>query len=372
MSTGGMPSVALKRVETLIKEHDVYVIEYRQIAWSFVVQRDKMISLLGNKFISLGNVWDEKEEIRDHFQKIIEKINPDIIHMEEIPEKFIFGIRKEHAEWLYRKDRPYKIIETTHTSTFDVNNKIYFPDKFLFASKYSQKEYSKFNIPSVVVEYPVEKLEKNKGQSMKLLNFNPDYFHVLNVGLFTRDKNQGYVFDIAKKLEEYKIQFHFVGNQAENFSDYWKPLVEKKLSNCFIYGERNDVDTFYQASDLLIHPSILELNPLAVKEATSYDLPVYLNNLPTYLDTYDNYKNIKYLSMNVDTDSQLILDTFNIKNKTDNISFKNLLISEYKNILNEEKIIEPKKFDEYLEYNINFVDGARVEILGQKKLDFGV
>ena len=58
-STGGQPMVALKRIESLIKEHDVYVIEYRQIAWSFVVQRNKMIKLLGDKFISLGNVWGD-------------------------------------------------------------------------------------------------------------------------------------------------------------------------------------------------------------------------------------------------------------------------------------------------------------------------
>jgi hypothetical protein len=96
LSTGGMPQVALKRVENLINFHDLYLIEYREIAWSFVVQRNKIKNLLGDKFISLG--WIDKEEIRDHFQEIIERINPDIIHMEEIPEKFIFGMRKEHAE----------------------------------------------------------------------------------------------------------------------------------------------------------------------------------------------------------------------------------------------------------------------------------
>ena len=364
--------VALKRIESLIKEHDVYVIEYRQIAWSFVVQRNKMIKLLGDKFISLGNVWGDNEDIRDKFTEIVEKINPDIIHIEEIPEKFIFGMRPEHADWLYRKDRQYKIVETTHTSTFDTNQKIYFPDKFMFVSKYSEKEYEKFNIPSSVVEYPVEKLERNQGLAIRNLNFNPDYFHILNVGLFTRDKNQGYLFDIAKKLEDYKIHFHFVGNQAENFSDYWRPLIEKKLDNCFIYGERIDVDTFYQASDILIHSSILELNPLTIKEATSYNLPIYLNNLSTYLDMYDNYKNIKYLTMNVDRDSQRILDNFNIKRKDDNKSFKKSLIEEYQSLLSKEKLELEKDKENQIEYNITFIDGARVEILGKKELNFDI
>lgn len=369
-STGGQPQVALKRVEALIKQnHDVYVIEYRQIAWSFVVQRDKLIKILGDKFISLGNVWGDGEEIRDKFIEIIKNINPEIIHIEEIPEKFIFGMREEHINWLYRTDRTYKIVETTHTSTFNVNEKKYFPDKFMFVSPYSMLEYAKFGIPMSVVEYPIEKLEKNKSQAIKNLNLDPNYFHILNVGLFTRDKNQGYVFDLANKLVDYKIHFHFVGNQADNFSDYWKPLMERKLDNCFIHGERNDVDEFYQASDLVIHPSILELNPLAIKEATSYDLPVYLNNLPTYVNMYDSYKNVKYLNMSVEKDVQSILNNFNIKKRNDNSSFGDLLIDEYKTVINSNFKSDP---NDYLEYNISFIDGAKVEILGRTKLEFGI
>ena len=370
LSTGGMPQVALKRVESLIKEgHDVYLIEYRQIAWSFVVQRDKINKILNDKFISLGNIWGDKEQFRDKFQEIIEKINPDVIHMEEIPEIFNYGdIRKEHADWLYRKDRPYKVFETTHTSTFNVDDKIYFPDKFIFVSSYNQKQYSKFDVPSSVVEYPIEKLEINKGLSIKTLEFNPDYFHILNVGLFNSNKNQGYVFDIAKKLKDYKIHFHFVGNQADNFEWYWKPLLDNKLNNCFVHGERNDVDIFYQASDLVIHPSLLELNPLTIKEATSYNLPVYLNNLNTYDNMYDSYKNIKYLYMNIEKDAQMILDNFNIRKDNDK-SFGELLTNEYKDILGDTFKDNNKN---YLEYNISFVDGARIEILGKNKVDFDV
>ena len=51
----------------------------------------------------------------------------------------------------------------------------------------------------------MEKLAKNKSQSMRILNFNPDCFHILNVGLFTKDKNQGYVFDMARKLKGINI-----------------------------------------------------------------------------------------------------------------------------------------------------------------------
>jgi autotransporter strand-loop-strand O-heptosyltransferase len=380
LSTGGMPQVALKRVESLLNKHDVYVIEYRQIAWSFVVQREKIIKLLGDKFISLGNIWDNDESKRDKFIEIVEKINPDIIHLEEIPEMFLYGgLRQEHIDYLYRKDRKYKLIETTHTSTFDVNQKKYFPDKFLLVSKYSEQQYKKFNVPISVVEYPDEKLEKNKSICMNKLGLDPNYFHVLNVGLFNSLKNQGYVFDIAKKLLDYKIQFHFIGNLADNFIDYWKPLIQNKPDNCIVHDERNDVELFYQSCDLLIHSSLLELNPLAVKEAISYDMPILLNKLDTYLDNYDKYKNIKYLTMKVDEDSKYILNNFNIKKLNDNITFKQLLLDEYEH-LNLEKKIKNEEIveeiviqdDDYIEYLINFVDGARVEINGKTQLKFGV
>lgn len=372
LSTGGMPQVVLKRVEYLLKNTDIelYMIEYRQIAWSYVVQRNKIVKLLGeDRFFSLGNVWGDNEEKRDKFIEIVESINPDVIHLEEIPEMFIFGLRQEHAQWLYRTERPYKIIETTHTSTYNVNNKKYFPDSFMFVSQYSAKEYKNLHIPYSVVEYPVEDVEINKSDSIKKLGLDTNYFHVLNIGLFTKDKNQGYLFDMAEKLKDYKICFHFVGNQAENFSEYWKPLNERKLENCFIHGERHDVELFYQAADLLIHPSILELNPLAIKEATSYKLPVYLNNLEVYMDMYDSYKNIKYLSMKIDEDCKMLLNDFNIKHINDNDSFSDILIKEYSNVLSSN--FKPDS-DEYLEYNIDFTDGAKVEILGNTKLKFDV
>lgn len=369
LSTGGLPQVALKRVETLINNHDIYVIEYREIAYSYVVQRNKINNLLGDKFISLGNVWDNNETKRDKFKEIVENINPDIIHMEEIPEMFGYGgLIKDHVDWLYRKDRPYKIIETTHTSTFNINQKQYFPDQFMFMSKYSQNEYSGFDIPSSVVEYPIEILEKNQGQARNILNLDSDYFHVLNVGLFTKNKNQGYLFDLAKKFQDYKIQFHFVGNLASNFEDYWEPIVNTKPNNCFIYDERADVDIFYQACDLVVHPSLLELNPLVIKEATSYDIPIFLTKLPTYLDMYDSYKNIKYLTMNLDEDIKNILDNFNIKKLNDNKTFFTSLNNEYNKVLKYENNVDY----EFINYEINIIDGCKIEITGNSKSKIGV
>ena len=46
---------------------------------------------------------------------------------------------KDFLEFLYKKDRSYKILETCHTSQFDFNKKIYMPDAFWFCSDYHLK-----------------------------------------------------------------------------------------------------------------------------------------------------------------------------------------------------------------------------------------
>ncbi len=53
LSTGGAPQVTLNKIELLKDEYNILCVEYSFIAWSFVVQRNKIINLLGDNFISL-------------------------------------------------------------------------------------------------------------------------------------------------------------------------------------------------------------------------------------------------------------------------------------------------------------------------------
>ena len=166
---------------------------------------------------------------------------------------------------LYSPNRTYKIFESTHSSYSRVEWKKYMPDKFIFVSPYSCETFKDLGIPFDLIEYPIDKKVPNKTESLNLLGLDPNYKHVINIGLFTRGKNQGYAFEIARLLEDYKIKFHFLGNQASNFTDYWEPIMETKPDNCIVWGERNDTDTFLQASDVHLFTSNLELNPLSIK-----------------------------------------------------------------------------------------------------------
>jgi len=158
-------------------------------------------------------------------------------------------------------------------------------------------------------EYPIEEYKFDKKAAQAELELDPTWKHVLNVGLFAPGKNQSEVFAIARQLEKYKIKFHFVGNQAMNFEDYWKPLMNHKPDNCVVWGERDDVDTFYSACDMFYFSSKLELNPLSIKEALSYKLPSIFRKLHTYLDTYDNNPLVTYIDDDLKITKRIILQT---------------------------------------------------------------
>ncbi len=330
LSTGGLPQVMVKQIELIKDTYDVLVIEYTNITGGvFVVQRNRILDLIGtDKFYSLGE--NKLQEI----QNIINNNKPDIIHFEEIPE---LCVDYEIAKWIYRSDRPYKIIETTHSAEFNVNTKVFLPDKFNFVSYFSALKYINFDIPFDIVEYPVDKRERNKINAQKLLNLDPSYKHVICVGLFTPRKNQGYVFEIAKHMLNENILFHFIGNQAENFEYYWGPLMKNVPKNCIIQGERSDVDVWYEACDAFIFPSVGaglqgELNPIVVKEALEWDIPMIMFDLPVYMGKYDNNSNIFYLNGDSKDDS-ISINYFTHSSKiqqdikSPRIQIKHLLIS---------------------------------------------
>lgn len=321
MSTGGCPQVVAKKVELLKDIYNVVVIEYEMLAWSYVVQRNKVINMIGDKFISLS----ENKEY-DLFNAI-EDYKPEYIFIEEFPETFM---ESHIIKRLYSPDRKYKIYESTHSSHSRVEWKKYLPDKFIFVSPYSCETFKDLGVPFDLIEYPIDSRTPDKISSQNTLMLDPEYKHVVNIGLFTRGKNQGYAFEIARKLKDYKILFHFVGNQASNFEDYWRPIMETKPDNCVVWGERSDTDTFLQASDVHLFTSNLELNPLAIKESLEYGLPTFIFDLHTYKGKYNNEKNIIFLTGDVSSDANMLLLTLGItpiERKPLNIKFVHLLLN---------------------------------------------
>lgn len=311
LSTGGCPQFLLKKIQVLHKDHEIYCVEYSNLG-GFTVQRNQIKELLGNRFFELG-------ENKSKLISIIDKVNPEIVHLEEMPEYFMdgnLGIK------LYAKDRKYKIIETSHDSSFDPKNKMFFPDKILFVSKYQLESLKSLDVPMDVCEYPILiRPKNNKEEARRILGLDPTKKHIINVGLFTPRKNQAEIIEYAKRLIDYPVQFHFIGNQADNFKFYWEPLMKNFPSNCVWWNERKDVENFYQAADLFLFTSRgtitdKETSPLVIREAISFNLPSLIYNLPVYLGMYDKYDNIKYLNFDsIEDNCAKILNALNIESK---------------------------------------------------------
>lgn len=371
LSTGGLPKYLQKKIEILYSNFDTYVIEYKCLSREYVIQRDKIIDFLEDRFFELPS---DKHMKLIEIKNIVDKIRPGIIHIEEIPEMFMDD---NVSDFIYQNDRQYSIVETSHTVWYDVNNKKYFPDKFVLVSPYQIKQYEKLNIPIDRIDYPVEhphstkRISQLKNWNRELLNLSKIDHHISIIGLFSPWKNQAYAFEIAKKLPN--VTFHFIGNRAPNLKYYWEPLMKNKPNNCIIWGEQDQVERFYFISDAILFPSykedgLAECNPLVIKEGLSYYKDIFMFDQKSYMGEYDHIKNVYYLSGDVDRDSQMILNSLNNKtlpNKRDVFTkFKNL----YQNI--EKSEYEKNDYKQTGEIiNISFINTPKIVIQGPRTND---
>jgi endo-1,4-beta-D-glucanase Y len=83
MSTGGCPQVVTKKVELLKDYYNIVVVEWECVAWAYVVQRNRVIDMIGDKFFTLS----ENQEY-DLFN-IIDDNKVDYIMIEEFSETFM-------------------------------------------------------------------------------------------------------------------------------------------------------------------------------------------------------------------------------------------------------------------------------------------
>lgn len=321
LSTGGQPQYLLKKIKALNDQFEIHCVEYNDHTGGvLIVQREQVQSLCKERFYVL-------DDNKNRLLEIIDQINPDIIHFEEMPEYFM---DMSLAFKIYKKDRNFKIIETSHDSSFNPERKRVFPDQFIFVSEYQKKNVESLNIKSEVIEYPIAvKLKKKREDGLKFLGLDPNKKHVFHVGLFTPRKNQKEFIDYARAMENENVQFHCIGNMADNFKFYWEPLINNLPKNVKVWGERKDVDNFYSCMDLFLftsrgHATDKETAPIVIKEAISFNVPSLLYNLPVYLNRYKQFTNVNYLNENSFSENvKLIRNTL-----FDNVNQQSLILSD--------------------------------------------
>ena len=298
LSTGGSPQYLLEFIKKYKNNfNEIKVVEYSIFSTEYIIQKEKIKNILGEEnVISLGFLGDPEPifiENRKKLVTLIKDYEPDIIWMNESPENYEYRQPSvEVTEIIYSKDRKHKIIETTHNNAFDFNQKIFIPDEFLFCSNKHIDDSKNINIPKKVWDIPIE-YKKRPDRDITLLELGlcPEKLHVLHVGLFSSNKNQKYIFRIAKMLPN--VEFHFIGNTC--FLEECNLGEDIHLDNCTIWGERNDVDKFMSCMDVFLFPSRRELNPISVKEALSWGMEVIVNRDDNYVNQYLNLKNFNLI-----------------------------------------------------------------------------
>jgi len=351
LSTGGMPAFLLKRIETLMKytDNEIFVVEYEYYGELFVVHRNKIKELVGDNFYSL-----EYNKMR--VMEIILTEEIDLVHIDEMPELMN---NDRLFKQLYRNDRTWRIVETCHNSSFNPNvEKRFHPDMYSFCTPWHEDIFADMDAKFITIPYPIEKVQNLKQLSKAELEFDFTKKHVINVGLWTSGKNQAEGIEIARKYPD--MMFHFIGNQAGNFQDYWLPLMNDLPTNVKVWGERDDIDTFMQAADIFMFNSTLELNPLVLREAIAHQLPIIARNLPQYAGMYDEYINP------IDTDLNTLKCNYEVPTLYTSLNFALLHELAYTKILEHPIRRQEVSITQY------FVDQPFLEIKGMSDSDFTV
>jgi autotransporter strand-loop-strand O-heptosyltransferase len=323
LSTGGMPAFLLRRIQEMQEwtEHEIYVAEWTKYSDAYTVQRDQIEKLLDkDHFVSLGDLAESKEIQIEKKSKLVDlcyEWGIDIIHIDEIPEGFDgfnpFPI--ELQQELYDAKHPWRIVETCHNIWFNPSTmKKILPDGFAMVSpEHELKTFKDIDVTKSLITFPWTKSKSVILKDRKEILGDFGYrtqgeFHIINIGLWTQGKNQKYAIDIARTLYAkygHTYQFHFVGNQASNFSEYWQPLMNDLPPNCKVWGEREDTSTLLQMSDLMLFTSNWECNPIVLAEAASLGIPTMAFNLPQYGDQWT--KTITHLTGVASKDAESII-----------------------------------------------------------------
>ena len=379
LSTGGMPSFLLKRIQALIdnEKFELFVVEYADIGgWAYVVQKNEIKRIIKpENFITL---YEDKSILMD----IIRDNKIDIVHADEILEGFDHSnkIPDVMLNELYDNNRTWKMVETCHNVWFNPEtSKKFNPDGYAFCTPWHKsKTFNMMPSYGEVLQFPIENkvpTDEEKLEAKLSLGMDPNKKHVINVGLWTSGKNQKEGVEVAKSLEESnpEIQFHFIGNQAPNFEDYWGPVMENLPSNVTVWDERSDVDTFMKAADLFMFNSTWECNPLVLREAASYGLKILSRNLEQYMDMFTPY----ITEINGDISStkyKLIALLYSDKKYVveDQLeSFKENYSEFYKRV-NRMPIMEQSRFISKPIINQNFVNNPFLEVLGTSDSSFRI
>jgi glycosyltransferase involved in cell wall biosynthesis len=127
-----------------------------------------------------------------------------------------------------------------------------------------------------------------KKEYKRELGLEPDRKTILNVGRLSWGKGADRVLEIARRVTEIssdRFQFCLVGDGP--YVDSFSSLPSKSVHTAG-YVDREKVHKYFQAADLLIHPSRRDLLPNVILEAIAAGVPIIaspIGEIPNYVGT---------------------------------------------------------------------------------------
>ena len=234
-------------------------------------------------------------------KKLVEKINPNIIHCHCFWPTILAGI--------YLKK--FRIISTLHnnplydfyyeygkiTSILMIKMMLFFQKNFyknIAISNYIKEVYESLNLTNVETIYngiPQIEIKKKTIKEVK----KEKKIKLVTVSVLNRVKNVSFLLKVIEHLknEEKNIELKIIGDGIEK-SKLEKLVKEKNLQKEILFLGKLKRERVYeelQKSDIFLFSSLNEGFGLAVVEALLFNIPVIVSDIPVMKEIIKNNKN---------------------------------------------------------------------------------
>lgn len=344
---GGSQKSTISLMKNIKNEHEVLYVDFwgtesvlfdvlkeNKIEYFILNKREHPIIIRENKNVAaiikkLITYWINTFKLKRNLSKLIKEFKADIIIVNNLKSLSIINERKINVI-LYERTwfANNKINKTTNRL---LNRVDYF---FAVSNATKNALYIKRRIDlnkifvlqnSIVLEKPY------RPRNIKKKSFN-----IINIGGYIQTKGLHLTLEIASKLKERNIDFHIdiIGTlyKAEHSIKYYRFLKEfineNDLSNHVdLHQNIKDMSSFYENSDILIHPTFTEGLPRVIMEAMSNSIPVisnpvggvndfiidrYTGLLPKFNNVDDFVESILLLKENYDLYNYISYNAYNM------------------------------------------------------------
>lgn len=276
MSAGGVATIVNNLMHGMSnKDYEIHIIILKDVFPEAEIFCDN---------ISVLNISNKADYLRGALKlsRIINKINPDIIHSHTVLSHILVLLTK----FCYNSN--VKIVCTEHSSlTINQNKSFIFnifswlskkPDKITFVSEFSLNSYLEKGIVSsksnTVVIYNGVKEKKvdfdNLLKTKKELGFSENFKTFCFIGRLSPEKNIEMMLKAFSLVEYNNIKLIIVGDGSVEYRNRLMALSnELNLNNVLFLGYRSDIADIMNLVDCLLLSSFVEGLPTVVIEAYS-------------------------------------------------------------------------------------------------------